>query len=273
MRTSSLYAVLIIVLTMTFALSQDANAQSEADAKKVKAICEKTAMAYALTSKTGTQFELVGQSRLQWSKNTYEDVYGNVFLWVDDDVPVAIASIFKFVRPKMDLDAEFHSLSTKPIRAKFGATNVWEPSKGGVSFRPLAGVVSPQSSLRLSQMRRHARSFRAERENANREVTRLRLLSTPIHSYSNKAKGILAGAIFTFVDQTDPELWLIIEARQSEEGVQSWSYAAARMNCDRLRLYRNSELVFTAETVEEFNDAKAPYTIFQDLEKELSLAK
>ena len=68
------------------------------------------------------------------------------------------------------------------------------------------------------------------------ERWQLRLLSQPIYTYSEAADEMLGGAVFALVGYiTDPEILLLIEARQTAEGPQ-WFYAPARFSDKTLSL-------------------------------------
>jgi hypothetical protein len=240
----------------------------EIDEATVSDLCARAARKYELSSADGTRrFDLVTKSLLQWSKNTNEDVYGNVFIWTDQGVPAAVASIFKFVRPKDDLDSEFHSLSVEPIKATVASQTVWQPPVGGITYRPLDGnpAVAAQSRLRSTQMRNIGRRFRAQREYEG-NVTQLRFLTKEIFSYASEPRGVLDGAVFVFVDQTDPEVLLIIEARESENGERAWYYAIARFNTGRLIVHHRDKEVFRVENFDKFDVPTSPYTLFQRLQ-------
>ena len=55
----------------------------------------------------------------------------------------------------------------------------------------------------------------------------MRLLTTPLHRHDTIDSPLSrGGALFAFCQQTDPELLLLIEARQSGAGYR-WEYAVA----------------------------------------------
>jgi hypothetical protein len=55
----------------------------------------------------------------------------------------------------------------------------------------------------------------------------LRLLTTPVYRYASEKQAVTDGALFAFARGTDPEVFLLIEARQGDDAVQ-WQYALAR---------------------------------------------
>ena len=57
----------------------------------------------------------------------------------------------------------------------------------------------------------------------------MRLLNQPVFRYSSADPGIIDGAIFVFVEGTDPEAFLQLEALQAEKRA-AWRFAFSRMN-------------------------------------------
>jgi hypothetical protein len=92
----------------------------------------------------------------------------------------------------------------------------------------------------------------------------LRLLPQPIHRYSAPKQGILNGGLFAFVQGTDPELFLLIEARGKTAESARWQFAATRMTSTEVRLRHRDEKVWEAETLpwKEVYDHEHVYTSF-----------
>ena len=55
----------------------------------------------------------------------------------------------------------------------------------------------------------------------------LRLLPRPIYRYKDSDSGLIDGAILAFVQGTDPEALLLVEARSNDKA-RRWHYAIAR---------------------------------------------
>ena len=75
----------------------------------------------------------------------------------------------------------------------------------------------------------------------------LRLLTTPIYRYSATAHGILDGALFAFVQGTNPEVLMLVEADATAPAATGWRYGFARMSCFFLRVHEGSELAWKAD--------------------------
>jgi hypothetical protein len=76
-----------------------------------------------------------------------------------------------------------------------------------------------------------------------------RLLPQPIHRYSDEVARIQDGALFAWVETTDPEALLLIEARpEKTEGPVSWHYRFARMTSAGIEARLGETVVFRVES-------------------------
>ena len=175
---------------------------------------------------------------------------GAIFTWVDDTGrPWAAAQVFLHKHPGSpdgEWKHEFTSLSTRPLVAAEDGTPRWSPAVPGVTFQPVPGAPKPEGSAprRLRQMRGLAAEFRAEDDFGKLGFIPLRPLATPIARYG-KAGGVPEdGALFAFVEGTDPEVFLFLEVRAGADGPE-WQYAAAPMSCWALKLMHKNKLVWS----------------------------
>ncbi|MBI3862264.1 MAG: hypothetical protein HY290_10250 [Planctomycetia bacterium] len=66
-------------------------------------------------------------------------------------------------------------------------------------------------------------------------ITELRLMSRPVYRYKQETPDALDGALFSFVEATDPEALLLLEARRGKaKGEFEWRYTLARVTSVRL---------------------------------------
>lgn len=213
------------------------------------------------------QAVLVEQPLLRWSNPTAGSVYGEVFLWTVDRRPAAIASIYRWYHPYKDSTVEFVSVSPQAIEAKELDRSQWKTKTPGLRFADLAGAPTPAESARgrLGQMRSLAREFTtelADKRGGDEVVRKLRLLDQPVHRYESPSQSVIDGGLFAFVEGTDPEAWLILEAVESP-GSRSWRFALARMNSDALRVRRGESIVQEWESIREvWRDRTRPYATF-----------
>ena len=92
----------------------------------------------------------------------------------------------------------------------------------------------------------------------------LRLLSQPVFRYpaATEKSAYIDGALFAFVEGTDPEVLLQLEATKSDDG-SIWHFGLARMNRDALVVTYRDEIVRTAPHIEDvLNRPRDPYALF-----------
>jgi hypothetical protein len=169
---------------------------------------------------------------LRWTNHLGRRFYGDVFVWTHDGRPEVIVSINHGIQPgRRSREAEILSLSTgRPIMSH-GETVIWEPSGPGMVFKPVPGApkVGATAAERLRQMRDLAAQFSVVAgygpTGENKET--LRLMATPIYRYQSPGQGVADGAIFNFAQGTNPEAFLVIEARGKDP---EWQFCFGRMN-------------------------------------------
>lgn len=215
---------------------------------------------------------LVEKPLLRWSNPTADSVYGEVYLWTLDRRPCAIASIYRWYHPYTDSTVEFVSMVETGAQAKEAGVVQWNTKTPGTTFADLAGAATPAESARarLVQMRSLAREFTTEltdKRGGDDVVRKLRLMEQPIYRYENPdVKNpdvkVLDGGLFAFVEGTDPEAWLLLEAIESTSG-RKWRFALARMNSDALRVRRGDSIVQEWEMIRQvWRDRTRPYATF-----------
>jgi hypothetical protein len=83
---------------------------------------------------------------------------------------------------------------------------------------------------RLRQMKDLARRFHCRLSGNIRENQELRLLPSPIYRYKTDIAHVFDGALFAYVQGTDPEVILMVEAHR-QNGQAQWKYALTRRSC------------------------------------------
>jgi hypothetical protein len=89
----------------------------------------------------------------------------------------------------------------------------------------------------------------------------LRLLTTPVYRYASGKQGVADGAMFAFARGTDPEAFLLLEARKGKDGPE-WQYAFARfVGHASLRATREDREVWQVDALSTKvnTDPKQPY--------------
>jgi hypothetical protein len=162
---------------------------------------------------------------------------------------------------------EFASVFDGPAEASEGKTTHWKTPTAGAKFVELPKAPRPAVTpgLRLVQLRDQARRFAANLadERGGEQVERqLRLLNSPVHRYESPKLDIVDGAIFAFVEGTDPEAWLLMEV-VGEGDARRMRYAMVRMNVDAIQIRLDGEVVQSWPNIRDaWKDRKAPYTLF-----------
>lgn len=164
------------------------------------------------------------------------------------------------------MEHEFQSLAEAPLSARFHGAPVWQTSGPGLQFADLPQAAAPggTEAQRLFQMKQMVKGFAVTKKVRDGTESELRLLTQPVHRYAAPKKGIIQGPLFVFVQGTDPDLFLLIEARGKDVASARWQFAAARMTGAELRLRHRDNQVWKAEMLPwaEFIDHKRVYTNF-----------
>jgi hypothetical protein len=177
----------------------------------------------------GTRFRLQTEPVLRFTNPVGGSKDGCVFLWLGEGDRPAIAVQIYWNARQVWLE-EFTSLSTSPLIAKSSDTRDWSPARGGVSFKPVPEAPKPADTAerRLRQMRAVAEGFSAEHVYKGVTRNKLRLLTKPFARYGKPGSDVEDGSLFCFAHGTDPEVFLLLEARPGTNGPE-WQYAFAPM--------------------------------------------
>ena len=266
--------VWLVLLSAATAVAQEAETKSAADASSVNATkaaefaaVEASRYDIRYADDRGEQIELMQQPVLRWSNPTGGEVYGSVVLWTSDGCPAAAASIYQFF-DRDQLNIQLVSLSESPLNAVRNGRLRWSP-EAGVTFVTLPDAPPPAQTAerRQLQMRSLARKFTgalAERD-SDEKFSELRLMARPLHSYE-KSDGTRDGAVFAFVNTTDPDILLIVESRKTAED-REWVYGAARMHFCRVQLKLGDKVVWDApQAAPPWEKIRGPGGIYVTLE-------
>jgi len=240
-------------------------------AKEFSERARQTAAAYKCFSGPDNQHELklVDKAILRWANPLGgREAHGEVFLWTDGGRPAAAWSLYEFVDDKTGAFREYQefcSLTDQPLDFA-GAVN-WAPAVPGVELKPFAEDVLPADSARqrLKQMRDLAARFTAEKTNREGDTRELRLLPQPVYRYEPADGEVTDGALFALVEHTDPEMFLLLEARGADNGAR-WHFAFTRMASVELKAHLNGTMVWEGPVL-PWRDALSrkdkPYTAFR----------
>jgi hypothetical protein len=226
-----------------------------ANAENIEAALKLTQAAAAeyeiLVGDNDKPLELQREPVLRWSNPVAGEVHGNVFLWTRGGRPMVVGCLFNWFSPRNTMEHEFHSLAEEPLRARFHGDAVWRTSEAGLRFQdvPKAPAPAANETQRLLQLKQLAKEFSGTgKYGKNGNDLELRLLPQPIHRYAVPKQGVINGGLFAFVRATDPDIFLLIEARGKDAASARWQFAAARMHSmAELRLRHQNQQVWEAQ--------------------------
>lgn len=216
------------------------------------------AAAYEVRVATGDGQEqvatLIEQPILRWTNPLDRaQAHGDVFLWTERGRPAAVLSVYQFTTAASETGEhnEFCSLAESGLTADNSKGRTWTPGDPGVELKRIEDAALPADTprLRLRQMRELAERFAAEKITRDEVQRSLRLLPQAVYRYEAGRADILDGALFAFVEATDPEVLLLVEARSNGSG-HEWQYAFARMNSVRLRGFYREQAVWEAPVLQ-----------------------
>jgi hypothetical protein len=197
---------------------------------------------------------------LRWTNNTRGSDDGMTVLYLADGRPEAVCCFYPWEK---SLIHEFDSMSRGTLLAKRDGVVVWSPEKPGVQFHPVpaAAVPAETPATRLRQMKILANQFSStmlgwQANKGDREV--LRLLPQPLYRYDSKRSDVLDGAVFAFVQGTDPESLLLIEAFKIGDGFE-WQFAFARRTSGELEGRHKDTVVWHADRFPTNNDPRSTH--------------
>ena len=245
-------------------MGQDAG---DSAAERFTSYADRQARSYqfAFTDGDGRPFELLSEAIQVWTNPVTGSIRGRVYLWTHGGVPQVIVSIYKFDE-KTWIASEFHALARDPFTGKSSTGEEWR-LKSPLEFETVSGASAPSNAreTRLRQMRSIARQFSAERLDRDGTTWNLRLLSQPLYRYPEDAATEQDGAIFAFVQGTNPDVILVIET-QTRGGVSTWQYALARMHRYQLNVRLGGTPLRTFRVLQEAElfDRSQQYTVFRD---------
>jgi hypothetical protein len=186
---------------------------------------------------------------LRWWQPVRGGDDGALYLWVDKGRPVAAITFFTFKWPDGNraIVHERHSFAREPLEASWRESSVWRTSSPGLTFKPVPDAPAPAETpaARLRQMQAIVRDFSANTIDDKEATWPQRPLARPLYRYETSDPGLPDGALFAFAQGTDPEAFLLLEAR-SEAGPARWHYALARFTDLRLRVRHRNQEVFSA---------------------------
>jgi len=258
LRSTSTMCVAVVVtafLALRISAGDEPGAPESERDKRVQRLIDATVERYRLRPASDAQAALEPQVAIRWRNPTRGGQANAILvLWVHDGRPAAAASVFALGQ----LCHEFISLSRAAgLVAHDGEKLVWSPTVAGVQFQEVTDAPIPAESpvARLRQMKGLVRRFSATLtgwKSSESKREELRLLPQQLYRYDIKAAEtthpeLRDGAVFAFVQGTDPEMLLLLEAVAEGDRPPSWQYAFARATSGGLEAQLDGKLVWKVE--------------------------
>ena len=214
----------------------------------------------------GPPIVLHSEPILKWTNPIVGSISGGLYLWTAQGRPEVVASIYKWYSPVRPRDNEFQSLSLGTFVAQRDGAAVWMPGRPGVELKPFPESPPPAGTpaQRLRQMRNLAKGFAASHTDHRGVERDLRLLTQPVYRYEGTEADLIDGGLFVFVTGTDPEAFLLLEARQAGKAPR-WYYALARMTHAKIVVSDRGREVWKVPLIDPavVFDHREPYTKFR----------
>lgn len=197
----------------------------------------------------GSAIRMLPQPLLRWTQPVRGGDDGAVFLWVADGRPVLVGTVFTYRSPNSPrvMQHELHALTRTGIDVSWRGSPMLSTARPGLEFRPVPEGPAPAESApaRMRQMQAIARDFSAASVHPVHGRNELRLMPRALHRYEPAGGDPIDGALFCFAHGTDPELFLVLEARR-DGGSARWEYALARFSDLELHARYKDRAVFEA---------------------------
>jgi hypothetical protein len=263
---------MLLVTASVFAMASPLRGDDPKDEKTRAAefhvIAKREAAAYNIRHLGSDRpLTLKAEPILKWSNPVKGSIYGDVFIWTENGRPEAVASIYKWYSPHTHRANEFHSLALDKLIGERDGAPVWTPSRPGLELKPIPGAPVPADSAaaRLRQMRTLAKEFTGRQTSRQRAERDMRLLTEPLYRYENTKGDLIDGSLFVFVLATDPDAFLLIEARRTKGGAAEWRFGATRMYTETVGIAHRGREVWNAPELpwSQVWDSNEPYCIFR----------
>ncbi len=211
-------------------------------------------------SNPSARYRFQAEPVLRFTNPVGSTVDGGIFFWIGEDGrPEAAVQAF-LMRGGNYWVHDFTSLATGPIVADSSSGVVWNPSRGGVEFKPIPDAPKPAESAeaRLRQMRDLAQRFSVSDDFREQGWQALRPMPKPFARYGKAGSTLIDGAVFCFALGTDPEAYLILEASPGKDGPE-WRFGLAPQTSYALKASWKGREVWTIPNRRPWNAAEPFY--------------
>jgi hypothetical protein len=228
MSTALSFLALLAAVSQV-ASEPDAAAKKANQASLERMVADLAQFEFSLAIEPPEALKLSGEPVLRWSNPIRNVDDAAVFVWLSKERPEVVATVMSYRDGQKNLRRayEFLSLSQDKLTGVQGGRRVWQPEKLAFVWREVPGApaAAETAAQRRRQMRDLAAKFQVAVE-ADKNRYELRLLAQPLYRYENAKADILDGALYAFVEGTDPELILALETPRVGK---PWKFATGRL--------------------------------------------
>jgi hypothetical protein len=234
MRLTPVFAAVLATATLVLAEDTDDVPAAERTSRLVqtKRILDAIHVSQGVDRK-GAPAIRTSEPVLRYTDSTRQTSDSALWIWSTAGRPVAIVAIEHYPKNQDGKRWLFEaaSLSDERIVVKYGRDIDWTANKLGLELARLEGAPAPaeQPAARLTQIKQLQRRFTAHEKASIEGRIELRPLTKPLHRYQEADDGIVDGAIVSFVNGTNPEVLLVLEARKSNKKAAEWQFALVQM--------------------------------------------
>jgi len=209
------------------------------------------------------RFKFHESPALRWTNPVGGARDGTVFLWTDRGRPQAVLQLYTY--DDDHFSHEWQSLAEGTLTAERAGEVAWDPDQPGIRFQELPDADAPAATgpARLRQMKSLAAKFSSTFTGFAQSPTpvELRLLPQPLFRYETADDPErFDGALFAFVQGTDPQGLLMLEARR-DGAAPRWHYGFARMASGAVTARYGNREIFSVEKYDFSRDPRRPFLL------------
>jgi hypothetical protein len=244
--------------------------KDKAEPKTLKTQVEESIVWYQVFVDSGATEPMKPLPVLRWGNFTRgkQEADGVFVLWTNKGRPEASAGIYPWYG---FISHELVSLSRRAkVEARQDGRVIWSPKVPGVEYKDIPGAPAPAATPagRLRQMKVMADRFQVtmtglKADRSDRED--LRMLAKALYhaepaDAQNVDPGWIDAGVFGFVQGTDPEAVLLLEAVR-QDGRPRWQFAFARATAGGLEARLDKMLVWSVEFLAGESAPLKPQTV------------
>lgn len=239
-QTPALVALLVVLLVPQLTCADDAAPRDDHLAYLVKRQQD-----YQLRRDEDNALAVLREQPLIRWENPISGANGGVFVWTIDERPVAMTKCH--VNDRKQHYVESSVVLSGGLRLQQRGQEIWSPKQSALKEIATNALWNPAMSSvgRLVQMRKLAAEFEIEDQwgEGDGELYQLRLMPRPLYRYVSPSNGVIDGAVFAFVQGTNPEAMILVEAVQEDDAAR-WRCCISRLTGYAMVAFRNGSAVY-----------------------------